>query len=152
VYLENVIFLTIFFLHFVTHNLSLKTHSTSNQTTLYIHSTNDQIPGMKLGVPGNLDSMCYLHFVSHNHSLEIHSVLPYSISNQTSLYINFKTIRYQGLIGVPGKCNFFDNFFLAFCHTQPLTQNTLYIQSNHTLYSFNKRSNTRDETRCTWKF
>ena len=30
-------------------------------------------------------------------------------------------------------------------------QTTLYIQSNHTLYSFNKWTNTMAETRCTWK-
>ena len=73
------------YLHWV-----LSYHSTSNQTTLYIQSNhtlysfkNEQIPGLKLGVPGKcpffLESMCYRHFVSQ----PLTQIIPCIQSNQT---------------------------------------------------------------------
>ena len=81
----------------LSHNLSLKTHYTSNQTTLYIHSKT-----IRYGVPRNLDSMTYLNFVSHNLLLN-----PHYTSNQATLYIHSKNeqIPWQKF-GVPGICNF----------------------------------------------
>ena len=124
-YLENVFF-TKYVTCILSHITSHYPYSAICQTTLYIHSKNKQISGIKHSVPGKcifLDSMCYLHFVSHNISIP-----PLYIHSNHTLHTlhPFKNEQIPGLkLGVPG------NVFLTVCVTCILSHTTIHF--NHTL-------------------
>ena len=153
----NLVYLEMFFTVYITcilshitshltHTLySFKPHSTSNQTTLYIHSKNEQIPEQKFGVPGNVFiwkvcvTLILSHITSHsNHTL--YPIKPHSIFIQNRSDTMAET-----------RCTWKMQFFGTVWVTCILSHSThtLHPIKPHSLYSYNKRTNTSAETRCT---